>query len=159
MNRYKELIGGTCFFIFAAVYFIMALSIPKFNDGFVSSDFMPKLYGVLLMILSVIQVLQGVSRVKKEPRETKETEKKSGIPMAPEVLLTFLFLILYVVILKPLGFLIATILFLLAMITMFTPKESRSFLRTVLISVIFSVVVYLIFVKGLSLTLPEGFWK
>ena len=55
MKRYREVIGGSVFFLFAATYFVMAFQIPTFNDGFISSDFMPKVYGTILMLLSVIQ--------------------------------------------------------------------------------------------------------
>lgn len=62
MKRYREVIGGSVFFLFAATYFVMAFQIPTFNDGFISSDFMPKVYGAILMLLSVIQIIQGAFR-------------------------------------------------------------------------------------------------
>lgn len=153
MKRYRELIGGTVFFIFAAVYFVMALQIPEFNDGFVSSDAMPKIYGIILMVLSAIQIFAALRLPK-----TKEDEK-AGFVLIPEVVITFAFLILYVLLLKPLGFVISTIIFLLGMITLFTPKEKRSVIRIILISVIFSVVVYWLFAKVLTLSLPQGILK
>jgi hypothetical protein len=57
VKRYREFIGGSVFFLFAATYFVMAFQIPTFNDGFISSDFMPKVYGTILMLLSVIQII------------------------------------------------------------------------------------------------------
>ena len=153
MKRYRELIGGTVFFIFAAVYFVMALQIPEFNDGFVSSDAMPKIYGIILMVLSAIQIFAALRLPK-----TKEDEK-AGFVLIPEVVITFAFLILYVLLLKPLGFVISTIIFLLGMITLFTPKEKRSVIRIILICVIFSVVVYWLFAKVLTLSLPQGILK
>lgn len=156
LKEYKEIISGVIIFIFAAVYFIIALSIPEFNDGFISSDFMPKIYGVVLMLLSAFQIAFGMKRQKKENAADNQTSDVEKMKIAPEVLLTFIMLVLYVAFLNLLGFLIATILFLLGMVTLFTPKEKRSILKIVLISVVFSLVVYLIFVKGFSLTLPEG---
>ena len=155
MRKNKELIGGLIFFIFAAAYFSISLSIPKFEDGFVSSDFMPKLYGVILIILSSLQIFQGISLMRKGEVKGEENEKTETW-LVPEVILTFVFLILYVAILKPVGFLISTILFLVVMIALFSPKEKRNIIKIILISVIFTIAVYLIFVKGLSLTLPEG---
>ena len=75
------------------------------------------------------------------------------------MIITFAFLILYVFLLKPLGFVISTIIFLLGMITLFTPKEKRSVIRIILICVIFSVVVYWLFAKVLTLSLPQGILK
>ena len=158
MQRRRELIGGTIFFIFAAVYFVMALQIPEFNDGFVSSDAMPKIYGILLMLLSAGQIF-GALRQKKDASEQGAEAGSGKIVIVPEVLITFFFLILYVVLLKPVGFVISTIIFLLGMITLFTPKEKRSVIKIVLISVIFSIAVYWLFAKVLSLSLPQGILK
>ena len=155
MQRRRELIGGTIFFIFAAVYFVMALQIPEFNDGFVSSDAMPKIYGILLMLLSAVQIFSALRK-----KDTPAKEEGDGkFVVVPEVMITFFFLILYVVLLKPLGFVISTIIFLLGMITLFTPKEKRNIIKIVLISVIFSVAVYWLFAKVLSLSLPQGILK
>ena len=92
MQRRRELIGGTIFFIFAAVYFVMALQIPEFNDGFVSSDAMPKIYGILLMLLSAAQIF-GALRKKKDASEKGEEAGSGKIVIVPEVLITFFFLI------------------------------------------------------------------
>ncbi|MDO4305463.1 MAG: tripartite tricarboxylate transporter TctB family protein [Eubacteriales bacterium] len=154
MKKYKEVISGTIIFIFAAVYFGIGLTIPEFNDGFISSDFMPKLYGIILMALSAVQIFMGAKGLKNEG----EDQKEGGSFLVPEVVITFVFLVLYVALLNVLGFLFSTILFLLGMVTLFTPKEKRNIIKIVLISVVFSVVVYLIFVKGFGLTLPEGFF-
>lgn len=156
MKKYKEIISGSIIFLVAAVYFGIALTIPEFNDGFISSDFMPKLYGILLMVLCAGQIFQGVKNLKNQAAEDSGAEKK-GFEIVPEVILTFIMLIVYVALLNPLGFMFATILFLLGMVTLFTPKEKRNPIKIVLISVIFSVVVYLIFAKGFGLILPEGF--
>lgn len=156
LKKYKEIISGGLIFIFAATYFVIALSIPEFNDGFISSDFMPKIYGIVLMILAAFQIFFGIKQLKKERVADENNDGLGKMNIASEVILTFLMLVLYVALLNPLGFLVATVLFLLGMVTLFTPKEKRNIFKIVLISVVFSVVVYLIFVKGFSLTLPEG---
>lgn len=155
MRKYKEVISGSIIFILAAVYFGIGLTIPEFNDGFISSDFMPKLYGIILMALSAVQILIGAKGIKKEEGTN---DQGNGTFLVPEVIITFVFLVLYVALLNVLGFLVSTILFLLGMVTLFTPKEKRNIVKIILISVVFSVVVYLIFVKGFGLTLPEGFF-
>ncbi len=157
MRKYKEIISGGVMLLFAAVYFGIGMTIPEFNDGFISSDFMPKLYGIILMLLSGIQIIMGVRALKTNQAEDGKTETQENTSfIVPEVVVAFIFLILYVALLNVLGFLLSTILFLLGMVTLFTQKGERNVVKIVLISVIFSVVVYLIFAKGFGLTLPEG---
>lgn len=161
MAKYRDVIGGCLFFIFAAAYYNMALGIRQFSagSGMVDSQFMPKVYAVLLMILSSIQVLQGVYHIKKGEAEADEG---SGLTVKDQIvsfITSFLLLIIYVALLDSVGFVIMSVLFIICMTILLSTKEQRSkknLLKLILISVAFSVIVFMIFVDGFGLTLPEG---
>ena len=57
MKRYREVIGGSVFFLFAATYFVMAFQIPTFNDGFISSDFMTIQQVVFSVVLTFVLLI------------------------------------------------------------------------------------------------------
>lgn len=161
MAKYRDVIGGCLFFIFAAVYYNMAFGIRQFaaGSGMVDSQFMSKVYGIILMILSAIQVLQGVYHIKKG--ET-EADDGSGLTVTEQIfsfITSFLLLIIYVALLDSVGFIIMSALFITCMTMLLSTKGQRSgkkLMKVVAISIAFSVVVYLIFVQGFGLTLPDG---
>lgn len=160
MKKYREIVGGSVFFVCAAAYFAMAFDIKQFNDGFLSSDFMPKFYGVILMVLSALQVIFGVVQLKKsaEPGEESGPDVTFG-QILSSVAMTFVLLIGYVALLKPVGFFIMSSVFIFLMVLMLSPKEERTGKRSAAVAVIavaFSAAVYLIFTRGFALTLPAG---
>lgn len=167
MKKYREIIGGVVFFVFALAYFVMAFGIKQFGagkPGIVTSDFMPKIYGGLILILSAIQILQGVWQLKTQHQLLATDARTSGecgikFQIEWEILLTFLLLVLYVGMLKTIGFLITSVLFILGLTFILLPKKQRGlkkFIEVLVIAVLFTVTIYLIFVKGFHLTLPVG---
>ena len=50
-------------------------------------------------------------------------------------------------------------LYIIAQSTLMVPKENRNFVRTVILAVGTSMILYLIFSKGLSMLLPPGILK
>ncbi|HWP51763.1 MAG TPA: tripartite tricarboxylate transporter TctB family protein [Clostridia bacterium] len=167
MKKYREIIGGATFFVLAAAYFVMAFGIKRFGagqPGIVTSDFMPKIYGAFMLILSAIQILQGVWQLKAQRQSVAvdagvSSESGKRFPVEPEIMLTFLLLIVYVGLLKTVGFLIMSVLFIIGLTFLLLPKEERSVkkcIEVLMVAVLFTVVIYLIFVKGFHLTLPVG---
>lgn len=161
MKKYGELIGGVVVFMIAAVYFWMAFSIKKFNagqPGIITSDVMPKIYGVAVMLLSAVLIFRGV-REAKTPSAQEEQLSERRFPVEPEILLTFLLLVVYVALLQTVGFVIMSILFVLGLSAILLPVEKRrgsSYLTILVVAVIFTVAITAIFVKGFNLTLPMG---
>lgn len=159
MKRYREVIGGSVFFLFAATYFVMAFQIPTFNDGFISSDFMPKVYGAILMLLSVIQIIQGVLNKKHADCQEENQTDLTIQQIAFSVALTFVLLIGYVGLLELVGFVIMSSIFIFLMTMWLLPKDQRNkkqIILSAIIAVVFASCVYLLFVKGFALTLPAG---
>lgn len=164
MKKYGELIGGVVVFMVAAVYFWMAFSIKQFNagqPGIITSDVMPKIYGAAVMLLSAVLIFRGIRELKAPAAPASQEEEQSGrrFPVEPEILLTFLLLVVYVALLQSVGFVIMSILFVLGLSAILLPTEKRrksSYLIILVVAVIFTVAITAIFVKGFNLTLPMG---
>ena len=168
MKKYSEVISGVVLFVLSAVYFWMSFGIKKFNagqPGIVTSDFMPKIYSAVVMILSAILTIRGVFDLKNgnypgvgEEQESRENSRWK-LPIQPEILATFFLLVLYVAFLRSVGFVIMSILFAIGISYILLPREKRgrkTFLIIIAVSVVFTVVITLIFVCGFNLTIPMG---
>lgn len=164
MKKYGELIGGVAVFMIAAVYFWMAFSIKQFNagqPGIITSDVIPKIYGAAVMLLSAILIFRGIRELKIPPAPDTREGGQAGrkFPVEPEILLTFLLLVVYVALLQTVGFVIMSILFVLGLSAILLPAEKRragSYLTILVVAVVFTVAITAIFVKGFNLTLPMG---
>jgi putative tricarboxylic transport membrane protein len=89
-----------------------------------------------------------------------ETAKKTdALPFKQQLagfLPTFILLVLYVFLLRPIGFLIMTALYIYLQSWLITPADKRKPVKLAVISGGTSVVIYGVFVFGLNLMLPAG---
>ena len=159
MKKYSDIISGAVLFVLAAVYYVMATQIKQYNAGLpgtITSDFIPKVYGIAVMVLSAILIFRGIRDLKKaQVQETGEAEDRKRFA----IVLVFLLLVVYVALLDIVGFTIMSTLFVLGLSYILLPKEKRTPKTCVAVFVValaFSVAITLIFVKGFSLTLPMG---
>ena len=158
MKKYSDIISGAVLFVLAAVYYAMATQIKQYNSGLpgiVTSDFIPKVYGIAVMVLSAILIFRGIRDLKK----ARAPEKASRFPIDPAIVLVFLLLVIYVALLDTVGFTIMSTLFVLGLSYILLPKEKRTpktCVAVFVVALVFSVAITLIFVKGFSLTLPMG---
>lgn len=113
------------------------------------ADFMPKLMSIAWIVLSVMNLLNGL----REP----EGKKENG--SIRRFLLTLALLFVYIYLLDPIGFTMASILYVFAQTLLFVPKEKRSVKNYVLfavVSVVLPIAINLLFQNVFSLILPEG---
>lgn len=157
-GRNKEIIGGSVFLICSAVYFVMAFSIRQYQDGILSSDFIPKIYGLILMALSVFQILCDIRFRNKDTVEGEESERLKG--RSASVVYTFILLFIYVLLLKPIGFVIMSAVFIFVMTLLLypkgAPKKGRRLVKIAVLALVFSTAIYGLFAWGFALMLPVG---
>ena len=163
MKKYSDIISGAVLFVLAAVYYVMATQIKQYNSGLpgiITSDFIPKVYGIAVMVLSAILIFRGIRDLKKaRAQEAGETEEASRFPVDPAIILVFLLLVIYVALLDTVGFTIMSTLFVLGLSYLLLPKAKhtpKTCVAVFAVALPFSVAITLIFVKGFSLTLPMG---
>ena len=175
----KELLVGVIFLVVGIAYFALAFTIPSYDayggSSVVDSSFLPKVVGVLLILLSVLQLVFA-SRTSKSapaaeaPAAPAETADENGEfkvedwdddaanrnadTKALEAI--FLILIVYMALMSVLGFMISSALFLFATMMLLTPKQKRKLPVIIILSVVVAVGVYYLFVYGLDMVLPTG---
>lgn len=155
IKRYKETIYGAIFFIVAVAYYATSFSIKMYRgygDTGVDSRFLPQLLATFLMILSVVQIIHGLKNSKTYSGISDTDAKMFGL----KVILTVIFIAVYIALMPVIGFLIMTALYLFFQITLLMPAEQRNYLLSAKIAVVFSTIVYFLFVQVLSLILPRG---
>lgn len=154
IERHKESLSAAFFTLFSVLYLLGVGGIATtLKNGFGGSKFMPRLTGILLLVFSVIWLLISL---RKEKAALEETRKAAKAVNVKNVVLSFVFFALYVFALGCLGFLLSTFLYLVAQIYIMSPAERGRLPKAVGIAAITAVVIYLLFVKGFSMMLPQG---
>lgn len=113
-------------------------------------DFMPILCSGIWVVLSVLMLMTGLTA--RDDGEKQEFNTKGFFA-------TLLLLFVYILLLKPVGFVITSILYLFVQMYLFVPKPLVTKKRLLLfgvISVILPIAVNLLFVNVFSLILPAG---
>lgn len=149
----SDVVAGGFMFAFAVAYLVAAFAIPKpsFENAVVGPRAVPIAIGVALGAASLALAVRGFLKGR-SPRDAA-----SGDDAPPQDLgklgVVVLLLLGYILIFVPLGYAISTFLFMLAA-TMYLDREH--WLRNLIYAVVFSVVVYSIFVYVFGVQLPAG---
>ena len=161
----KDLVTGIVAGAFSAFYLVQTSGIKIFGGATagVTAQPIPRLCGGALLLLSIILILRSLLAMR---RAKGRGEKKMGLVAAlkerREVVCTFVLLILYAVLMKPVGFIIMTMLYVYLQVWVLTPPEKRTKrMHTVAggLAVFFSVGLYFVFTKYLMVMLPPGILK
>lgn len=139
-GKTKEIISAIFLYIVSISFFAIALNLKG------DAGLFPKILSALIFILNTIELFNVVVRnkiklVKKEDRDNIK-------------LLTILLCCIgYIILIKPLGFLISTVVFLAVTLKLLGVKELKLIL---LVSIITSLVIYLSFGVLLKVQIPVG---
>lgn len=155
-KKCKDLILGIFLLALSVAYIIFARQIktrPKMTPSYANAQVLPTLLGILLAIVSVALIFQGIRSLKKE--DNAIAKKMSKVDLA-SVVLTFAAMCLYIVILPGIGFILSTVIFLFAQITILAPKEKRNLPLFAIVAVVFTIIAFVAFRIGLSQMLPRG---
>lgn len=150
-----DALTGLVITLIGVVYFAATFSIQETKDIVTPRTF-PAIVGVALIVLGLFLAGQGLYR----GRKPAEAAEPSGVVLdAPEdpawkkVLLQFALFFVYLAILIPVGFLLSTAAFLMALTSIYAPAK---WIRNLIFSVLFAVIIYVAFVYGLAVYLPVG---
>jgi len=169
MEHKKEIGLGIFFLFFSGVYFILTLGIAAF-DPFaagragiqLTSQSIPQTLAALVAALSVIHIVANVLKLRKAGTAARDSEKKPfafkfGRPQLV-VLVTIAFIFTYIFLYVRLGFVLASVLFLLGQIFLMLPADKRKkwALFSICLSLVSPVLIYLLFTRVLGVFLPRG---
>lgn len=128
-------------FLFSVTFNFEVLEMDNYSLG---PAFFPRLICILLFIIALILLILSIKN------NSKYNFKNINLKYS---IITIIFFIIYVFLIEKLGYLVSTIIFMTSIIFLL---RSKSFLLNIIFSIIFSVVIYLMFSKGFNVSLPEG---
>lgn len=160
----KDLITGVILLTIAVFYRIAASGIQVFKGmgaTLISARTIPYFWSYILMLLSSLLIgrsLKNISHKKGELANGQPSGILAGLTKYYSVIATFFLLVLYSFSIQPIGYLISTMVYLPVQILLLTPHGSRSKIlpAALIVSVIFAILTYVLFVKLLAINLPKG---
>jgi len=133
-----------------ASLFISAQSIKVGSAMAQGGDFMPKLLSGIWLVLAIAIFVTGI----REPHNA--SEKAVSIK---GFIATLILLFVYIFLLRPVGFVVASTLYVFVQMMLFAPKEYKSkknYILFAVIAIVLPIIINLIFANAFSLILPEG---
>lgn len=159
MKRTERFFETTVIVIIMIVSVIMLVSAYTTKsyistDGMASMDF-PKVVLWMIMGLCTIVLIQSILDIIKNTKREKEVKKADGeflhIPI--KVLLIIALIIIYSLLWNFIGFTLSTLLLIVAVL--FVLNHSKFTLKRFIISLVFSVGMYLLFAKAFAVPIPD----
>jgi len=139
---------GLLLFLIASVYLYLSFQLPNYPYSPVDADVIPKGLGILMIILSIALYF---SRAK----ETDAEKAKRAIPKKEILVLVAVFAMIffYILLFETIGFIIMTSAFIFFCSWFLGFRKWKT---NILVSLLFPVIMYLIFVHALGISLPRG---
>ena len=162
----KDLLTGIVAAAFSAFYPMQTSGIKVFGGATagVTAQTVPRLWGVAMLALSILLILRSILAMRKKSEQDEEESLGflARLKERREVVCTFGLLILYAALMKPVGFIIMSIIYVYLQVWVLTPPEKRTKkMHTIAggLAVFFSVSLYFVFTKYLMVMLPPGILK
>lgn len=174
----RELVCAGFVYAFATWIMICTFSMGSYTQNRLSPAFVPRIISFALYGLGTIILVRGLLKARKEKAADIQTEEtaepaaeniqeepvdkeavraKKVEPFIPYA--TLLLVMLYLILMKRIGFTVSSVLFLTCQITLLSGKYTwKSLLKYFIIALVASVIIWLVFYKALSLGLPVNDW-
>lgn len=126
----KDLLTGIVAAAFSAFYLMQTSGIKVFGGATagVTAQTVPRLWGVAMLALSILLILRSILAMRKKSEQDEEERLGflARLKERREVVCTFGLLILYAALMKPVGFIIMSILYVYLQVWVLTPPEKRT---------------------------------
>lgn len=169
-DKIKNIISSIGFLALGAFFYMQSTGIKIIMKKDLGSGFFPKVIGVSMVVMALVELFLTVSNKKNEEVngsleriEEKAEQKEPAAEAAAEadtdrkgLILTIVAMCCYAVLFDGLGFILSTILYLFAQITILSTEKNRNYPLFVGISVAASFIIYGIFVYLIGMPLPTG---
>lgn len=139
---------GLLIFIVAAVYLYLSFQLPNYEYAPIDADVIPKGLGILLLVLSVFLFFSRAVETDAEKAKRDIPKTELGVIAA-----VFVMIFVYILLFETIGFIITTSLFIF-FCSWFLGY--RAWKTNILVSLLFPIVMYAIFVFALGIVLPRG---
>ena len=131
----------------------------------IGPDFMPRLIGIIFVILGLALVPEALKKQRaaaESAAPSEEVAKLTGKQLMQKYMhfIIWALALVYALLMKPLGFLVDSILFMFVSMYLLTMREEkRNWIVIILVSLIVPTVVYIVFRQKFYLMLPIGLCK
>ena len=157
IKKYGDIIVGVFFMLLSAAMLVMAKMLPKSTVMDIGPDFMPMCIGVMTFVLAAALVFLNIKNMKIYVAQAEaEGPEKADYK---RVLTSFIMILVYVFVLKSVGFIISTLVYLPVQMFILAPEERRgkkNVIQLLLTDVLFTFVVFFLFRYGFKIVLPAG---
>jgi hypothetical protein len=156
-GKYKDVLAAIAFIAFSAALFFSTGSIRVFAENsasYINAQFFPYLLSSTLGVVSIVQLIIAIRKLP-NVITAKGSMSRDGII---RIVLTLVLLAVYVGLLKQLGFLIMTAVYVFFQSLILVPKDRINFKFSLGLAVISSSVIYFLFTQILSLMLPRAWF-
>lgn len=157
-KKYGDYVVSVFYALLGIAMILAAKALPKSKVMEIGPDFWPMVVGTLILILAVILFIRTVRKRNKVLSEAESRDEADY----KRVLGSLILAMAYVNLLKPIGFIVCTLVYLLAQIFVLAPdsrRTKRDMLVYLVIDVIFTFVVYFLFRYGFTIVLPQGIFS
>ena len=157
IKKYGDIIVGVFFMLLSAAMLVMAKMLPKSTVMDIGPDFMSMCIGVMTFVLAAALVFLNIKNMKIYVAQAEaEGPEKADYK---RVLTSFIIILVYVFVLKSVGFIISTLVYLPVQMFILAPEERRgkkNVIQLLLTDVLFTFVVFFLFRYGFKIVLPAG---
>lgn len=157
-KKYGDIVISIFYLALATAMIIMANMLPKSTVTSLGPEFMPIVIGIVTLILAAILLITSIRGFKANLAAIEAGDEKDDSDYK-RVLGSFIMVLAYVMILRPVGFIISTIVYLPIQMLILSPEEQRSTknsIKLTILAVIFTMVVFFLFRYGFKIMLPNG---
>jgi len=146
---------GIILIIFSAFMYTQTFKFPPAMLGTLGAGFFPKILFTLLGLAGLGLIIGSFIQNKKRPLE-KTFSLRVALQRHSLVILSFVLVFIYIVAMHFLGFLWATLGFMISLMWFLSPRKIKSLPLIIIISWGLTLFIYYSFLKLLQIFLPEG---
>lgn len=146
---------GLILVVFSAFMYVQTFKFPPAMLGTLGAGFFPKILFALLGLAGICLIVDSLIQDKKRPLG-KAFSLRATWQTYSLVILSFLLVFIYIVVMHYVGFLWATLGFMISLMWLLGPRKIKSLPLIMIISCGMTFVIYYTFLKVLQIFLPEG---
>jgi putative tricarboxylic transport membrane protein len=156
-KKYGDIIVGAVFTAISIALLVAAQMLPKSKVMDIGPEFMPMVIGVITLILALFLLLTSLRNFKAHSEELLSAE----IPDCDykRVISSIILVLIYVFVMKPVGFVISTLVYLMLQMLVLSPDDERDKKHIIILAVIdiiFTILVFMLFRYAFKIVLPAG---
>ena len=157
-KKYGDIVVGIFFAALGAAMILLAKMLPKSKVMEIGPEFMPTVIGMVILVLALALLFLAVKNFKMHVQELEASNYKDTSDYK-RVVLSILLVLVYVLTMKPVGFIITTLVYLFLQMYVLAPEENRTkkdVITLLIIDVVFTFIVFFLFRYGFKIVLPAG---